>query len=84
MQAVKRDSRMYIQRYTSPNKKIEYGYPHSNALLQFPLKLWRRKPHKATHHPTECDIINDVKLFSNTVAFFNVIQSNAVLQKQMH
>ena len=22
----------YIRRYTSPNEKFEYGYPHSNAL----------------------------------------------------
>ena len=29
--AVKRDFR----RYTSPNENFEYGYPHSNALLQF-------------------------------------------------
>ena len=31
--AVKRDFRMYIRRYTSPNENFEYGYPHSNALL---------------------------------------------------
>ena len=36
--AVKRDFRTYIRRYTSPNEKFEYGYPHSNALLIFPLK----------------------------------------------
>ena len=36
--AVKRDFRTYIRRYTSPNEKFEYGYPHSNALLQFRLK----------------------------------------------
>ena len=33
--AVKRDFRTYIRRYTSPNEDFEYGYPHSNALLQF-------------------------------------------------
>ena len=33
--AVKREFRTYIRRYTSPNEKFEYGYPHSNALLQF-------------------------------------------------
>ena len=32
--AVKRDFRMYIQRYTSPDENFECGYPHSNALLQ--------------------------------------------------
>ena len=56
--AVKRDFRTNIRRYTSPN-----GYPHSNALLQFRLKLERCTPHHATRHPTKCDVINDVKLF---------------------
>ena len=45
------------------NANFEYGYPHSNALLQFPLKLERCKLHKAACHPTKCDIINDDKLF---------------------
>ena len=36
--AVKRDFRKYIRRYTSPNENFEYGYPNSNALLNFPLK----------------------------------------------
>ena len=44
--AVKRDFRMYIRRNTSPNENVEYGYPHSNALPQFELKL------EATGHPT--------------------------------
>ena len=35
---VKRDFRTYIRRYTSPNENFEYGYPHSNALLTFPLQ----------------------------------------------
>ena len=61
--AVKRDIQTYIRRYTSPNENFENGYPHSNALLQFPLKLKRCKPHKAARHPTKCDVINDVKLF---------------------
>ena len=50
-------------------ENFEYGYPHSNALLQFRLKLELCKPHKAAHQPTICDIINDVKLFQ-TVANF--------------
>ena len=61
--AVKRDFRTYIRRYTSPNENFEYGYPHSNALLQFELKLDSCKPHKAACHPTKGDIIDDVKLF---------------------
>ena len=36
--AVKRDFRTYIRRYTSPNVKFEYGYPHYNALLTFSLQ----------------------------------------------
>ena len=51
------------QRYNSPNEIFEYGYPHSNALLQFNHQLEHCKQHKATRHPTKCDIINDVKLF---------------------
>ena len=41
----------YIQRYTSPNENIEYGYPHFNALLQFRFELERCKPHKAIRNP---------------------------------
>ena len=37
--AVNRDFRMYIRRYTSPNENFEYGYPRSNALLQFELNV---------------------------------------------
>ena len=29
----------YIQLYTSQNENFKYGYPHSNTLLQFRLKL---------------------------------------------
>ena len=36
--AVKRDFRTYFRRYTSPNENFEYGYLHSNALLNFSLK----------------------------------------------
>ena len=61
--AVKRDFRTYIRRYAFPNENFEYGYPHSNALLQFRLVLERWKLHKAARHPARCDVINDVKLF---------------------
>ena len=60
---VKRDFRTYIRRYTSPNENFEYGYPHSNALLLFPLKLERWKLHKAARHLTIRDVIYDVKQF---------------------
>ena len=45
-------------------KILNIGYPHSSALLQARLKLERCNPHKAACHPTKCDVINDVKLFS--------------------
>ena len=57
------DFRTYIRRYTSSNENFEYGYPHSNAILQFRLKLERCEPHKAARHPTKGDVIEDVKLF---------------------
>ena len=60
--AVKRDLRTYIRQITSPNENFEYGYPHSNAFLQFYLKLERCKLHNAARHPTKCDVINDIKL----------------------
>ena len=41
----------------------KYGYPHSNALLQFCLKLEGCMPHDAARHTRKCYVINDVKLF---------------------
>ena len=64
---------MYIRRYTSPNENFDYGYPHSNALLQFRPELERWKPHKAAHHPTRCDVINAVKLFPTV--YCRILQS---------
>ena len=61
--AVKHDFQPYNRWYTSPNGNFDYGYSHSNAHLQFRLKLEHCKPHKATRHPTICDVFNDVKLF---------------------
>ena len=43
--------------------EFEHGYPHSNALLQFCFKFERWKLHRLTHHPTKCEVINNVKLF---------------------
>ena len=78
--AVKCDFQLYIRQYTSPNENFEYGYPNSNALL------WFCKPHKAAHHPTKCEVINDVKLFPTVYCriycrkFFDIIQSDVALQ----
>ena len=47
---------------TSPNENFEYGYPHSNAILQFHLKLKHCKPHNAVPQPMKCDVINEVSL----------------------
>ena len=41
----------------------------------------RCKP-QATRHPTKCNVINDVKLFPTV--YFDVIQSDVALQKQVH
>ena len=49
--AIKCDFQKYIRQDTSPNENFEYGYPHSNALLQFHLKLERCKLHNAACHP---------------------------------
>ena len=45
--------------------------------------------HKAALYPTKCDVTNDIKLFPTayrriTVANFDVIQANVLLQKQVH
>ena len=82
--AVKRDFRTYIRRYTTPNENFEYGYPHSNALLQFHLKFERRKPRNAARHPTQYDVINDVKLFPAVYCRKFLTLSNQKLQKQVH
>ena len=81
--AIKRDFQTYIWRSTSQNENFEYGYPHSNAILQFCLKLEHFKPHNAACHPMKCDVIDDVK-FPTESQFFDVIQSDVALQKQVH
>ena len=70
--AVKLDFRQYIRRYTSPNENFEYGYPHSNALLQFRLKFEHCKPHKDACHQTKCDVINNVNFFQQHIAGYTV------------
>ena len=84
--SVKRDFRTYILRYTSPNENFEYGNPHSNAFLQFDLKLEDCKPHKAARHPVKGDIIDDVDSISQDILsqIFDVIQSDVALQTQVH
>ena len=59
----KRGIPSYIQQYSSPNENFEYDHLHSDALLYIRLKLECYKPHKASCHPTKCDVINDAKLF---------------------
>ena len=46
-----------ISGYNSPNENLEYGYPYSNALLQFHRKLECFKLHKASRHAMKCDVI---------------------------
>ena len=47
-----------------PQLNFKYGYPHSNVLLQYHLKLESCKPLKAATHPRKCDVINDITLFA--------------------
>ena len=69
---------------------FKYGYPHSNAYLQFRLQLERCKPELAARHPTICDGINDVNLFTDSISqgilsqFFYVFHSDVALQNQVH
>ena len=81
----------YIRLYTSPNENFEYGYPHSNTLLQSRLKMERCKPHKAARHPTHYNVINDVKLFPTVYRriycrkFLALSkQTSRALQNQLH
>ena len=46
-----------------PKCNFQYDYPHSNAFLQFPLKLKHCMTHKVARHPRICDVVNHVKLF---------------------
>ena len=57
-----RFSTVYAMIYC-PKWKFEYGYPHSNAILQLPPKLQCCKPYNALSHPRKCDAIHDIKLF---------------------
>ena len=67
---VKCDFRTFFRQYTSRNENFKYGYPHSNALLQFRLKLERYKPHNA-RHLMKCDVTNDIKLFPTVYGRIN-------------
>ena len=71
-----------ISERTSDDLPFEYGYPHSNALLKFELKLERCKPHTTARHPTKSDVINDVKLFPSQT--FYIIHSDVALQTKVH
>ena len=61
--AIKCDFRPYIQQYTAPNEYFEYGYPNSNALLQFCPEFEHCKPHKAARHRMKSDLTINLKLF---------------------
>ena len=47
-----------LEGYISINENFEYGFPHSNALLQSRSIMERCKQHKAARHSTKCDEIN--------------------------
>ena len=39
-----------------------------------------KKQHKGVHHPTKCDIINDIKLFKDSISQDILSQSFDVIQ----
>ena len=57
---------------TDESTPFEYGYPNSNALLWFRLKLICDKLHKAACHPMTCDVIHDVKLFRQYITGYTI------------
>ena len=69
---VKHYFRTYIQWYTSTNEIFEYGYSHSNALLQSLLILEHCTQQIAACHPTQCEVINDVKLFPTVHVYHRI------------
>ena len=73
--AVKRDFLQYIRRYTLLNMVI----PILMHFCSF-VSNW-----SVACHPTKCDVINDIKLFPDILSqAFDVIQSDAVLQKHVN
>ena len=62
--AVKHDFRTYIRRYTSPNDKFEYGYPHSNVLFNIftskPGICFKNISYMSDVYPLRWPIISDV------------------------
>ena len=93
----KRISDDIIRQYTSLNENFEYGYPHSNVLLQRSSKIGALqapgKLHESVCHQMKCGVINDVKLFPTVYRriyccdilsqMFDDIQSDVALQKQV-
>ena len=62
--AVKHDFRTYIRRYTSPNDKFEYGYPHSNVLFNIftskPGICFKNISYMSDVYPRRWPVISDV------------------------
>ena len=63
--AVKHDFRPYIPRYTTPNEKFEYCYPHSNVLFNYKhrknaLFFAKRERHQRRKTPITSDVAHDV------------------------
>ena len=83
--AVKYDFRPYIRRYTSPNEKFEYGYPHSNVLLNFYIS-------KTLYFVQNVSFVSDVNYYVDqslatlllTSGFRRYIQSDVALYSQVH
>ena len=73
----------------SQNENFEYGYPHSNAFLQFHLNLSvasRINPHVIQRNVMYVMTSNFFPQYITgyTVAIFDVILYDAALQNQVH
>ena len=64
-------------------KVLNMVIPILMQFCSFGLKLEHFKPHNAACHPMKCDVIDDI-IFPTVSQFFDVIQLEVVLQKQVH
>ena len=84
--------RTYVRRYTSPNDKFEYGYPHSNELSNFNTskpKSRKKKNNRCVSDPDEfsssqwsnatCQCIKDRKLI-----IFSHIRLDPIIQSVLN
>ena len=61
------DVTTYVTLLNKHFEHVEHVYPHSKAMYAVLSQLKRCRLHKTERHPTECDVINDVKLFQTSI-----------------